>query len=122
MKKSIAVILVSVLFAISGTAQELIPFRNGIKWGYIDQKGKEVIPLQYEIDQFGFDQFQEGMAKAQQNTKWGFIDKSGNIVIPYIYGEAGLFNDDLAEVFNHGGDTRQLIGCIDKEGTEYWEE
>jgi hypothetical protein len=53
----------------------LIPHRKGDKWGYIDKKGKMVIPAVYD----GADIFSEGLARVEVNGKWGYIDTKGNI-------------------------------------------
>ncbi|RLI97118.1 MAG: hypothetical protein DRO96_01495 [Candidatus Aenigmatarchaeota archaeon] len=49
--------------------------KNG-KWGFIDKKGKVVIPLEY--DDAG--SFSEGLAWVKKNRKLGFVDKKGNVV------------------------------------------
>ena len=41
--------------------------------GYIDKKGKVVIPLKYEDAH----NFKEDMAAVKSNGKWGFIDITG---------------------------------------------
>ena len=52
----------------------LIPYRKGDKWGYIDKKGKIVIPIQYD-DAWPFSD--NGLARVKVNGKWGYIDKKG---------------------------------------------
>jgi hypothetical protein len=43
------------------------------QWGYINQEGKEVIPIK-----FGYaDRFSNGSAKVMLNGKWVEIDKTG---------------------------------------------
>ena len=50
------------------------------KWGFIDQRGKVVIPCQWKDALF----FSEGLAGVQDSSgKWGFIDQKGKLVIPY---------------------------------------
>ncbi|WP_363322675.1 WG repeat-containing protein [uncultured Tenacibaculum sp.] len=50
--------------------------------GYIDKKGKEVIPLKFDFvpNKFGFDF--EGV---EYKGKWGVVDRNGNIIIPFKY-------------------------------------
>lgn len=58
--------------------------RKGKKWGFIDEKGKIVIPIQYDdVDYFR----PSGLCAVTKNGKSGFIDKSGKEIIPIIYPE-----------------------------------
>jgi hypothetical protein len=88
--------------------------RNGFK-GYIDNTGKEVIPLIYD---YALD-FSDGLAKVRNDGysysyKWGCIDKTGKEVISLIYTDISHFSDGLAWVLNDG----YKWGCIDKTGKE----
>jgi len=61
-------------------------------WGYVDEKGKEIIPLgKYEflnpIDE-------ENMILAKKNGKWGFININEDIIIPFDYDDIGIFSDN----------------------------
>ena len=79
------------------------------KWGYIDKKGKLVIPCKWE----SADNFSEGLASVQDdNYKWGFIDKTGKVVIPCKWKFAGKFSEGLASV----KDANEKWGFIDKTG------
>ncbi|MBE9577584.1 WG repeat-containing protein [Moraxella sp. K1664] len=71
--------------------------QNG-KWGFIDNTGKVVIPVQY--DYVGY--FSEGLATVKQNGKFGFIDKTGKVVIPVQYDNAWVFENGKAEVSLNG--------------------
>ena len=51
------------------------------KLGYLDKKGKEVIPFKY-TNSWGF---RDGLAKVQKDGLWGFINTKGKEVIPIIY-------------------------------------
>jgi hypothetical protein len=48
------------------------------KWGFINEKGEEIIPLIYSRV-FSFEQ---GFAIVQLADKWGALDIDGNIVVP----------------------------------------
>lgn len=48
------------------------------KWGFIDEKGIEVIPCKYDY----VDSFEEGLSMVSFNEKYGFIDKAGIEVVP----------------------------------------
>lgn len=59
---------------------------KGGKHGYIDDTGREIIPLKYdEIGDFGDG---ERPAAFRVGSKWGFVDKNGKEVVPAIYAEA----------------------------------
>lgn len=69
-------------------------FSEGLAWvvgeedkiGYINKKGEEVIPCQYEYPQdYAPQSFKEGLAALWQGDYLGYIDKDGNEVIPAQY-------------------------------------
>lgn len=64
------------------------------KWGFVNVKGKTVIPCSYEEAL----SFSEGLAAVKQNGEWGYIDKNGETVIPCQYDHAGGFSEGLAWV------------------------
>jgi hypothetical protein len=66
---------------------ELIPYRKGDKWGYVDRNKKIVIPVKYDYA----DVFREGLGKVMLNKKTGFVDKNGNEVIEIKYDDAWSF-------------------------------
>ena len=55
------------------------------KCGYIDKKGKGVIPTIYDIA----DDFTDSLALVSVNNKWGYIDMTGNEIIPIKYDWVG---------------------------------
>jgi len=59
----------------------------GGKWGCINRRGEEVIPLIY--DEIKIDQFQNPRFRAKLNGKWGFLDKDGKVAIAFEYDDAG---------------------------------
>lgn len=95
---------------------------NTYTYGYIDKKGKEVIPIKYHIEDNRFyinngTIFKKGMAvmgikDEEGNIKMGTIDKNGNEIIKPIYDYISEFDDnDIAVV----GLNRKR-GYIDKSG------
>mgnify|MGYP000294771211 FL=1 len=70
--------------------------RNG-KYGFINKKGKLVIPLMYE-DAIGF---ASGYCAVQVGEKWGYINEKNELVIPAIYDWAGDFYNGEAIVINN---------------------
>ncbi len=66
--------------------------------GYINELGKEVIPLVYT----GAKDFHEGLAAVKIGDwsmgKWGFINTQGKLVIPYLFDTPRPFSCGLAKV------------------------
>lgn len=95
----------------SGTTKE------DMKYGYINEKGKEVIPLgkyDYYLDGWGYySDYSEGLLAVRKDGKTGFVDRSGNLVIPLQYDEVYPFFEGFATV--RKGD---YWGLIDKTGRE----
>jgi len=61
-------------------------------YGFIDLKGRQVIPFKFEK----VHKFSDGLAAAQSNGVWGFIDKTGKWVIPPQYENVDSFSEGLA--------------------------
>ena len=80
----------------------------GYKAGYVNIKGKEVIPVKYEGLSWGFS---EGLVAGTLNGKSGFLNKRGKVVIPFKYESASNFSEGLAPV-----KTDNKWGFIDKKG------
>lgn len=91
-----------------GLAVVSIEESSGRKYGFIDEKGNEVIPLKYDLAY----PFKDGLAIVKLDGKWGYIDKSGNEIIPPKYDRAYSFSEGLAAV-----ELNLKCGFIDKTGT-----
>lgn len=89
---------------------------GNLKFGYIDEKGKIAIPLQF-ADAYDF---HEGLAAVNVGSvdipKWGFIDKTGRLVIEAQFEEVSNFSEGLAAVSVWDGKDGQKWGYIDKKG------
>jgi len=72
--------------------------KNG-KYGFIDHKGKIVIPFSYDELQ---EQFAEGLVGAKKGNKWGFISEKDKWVINPVYDEVVNFNKGVANVKKNG--------------------
>lgn len=113
------------------------------KWGYVDNKGKAIIPFTYDnaypflpyglakvelnekfclIDEENkkitpfYDEildFLEDLAKVRLNEKWGYIDTTGQEVISPKYDFVSNFDENLAKVIVDG-----KYGFIDKTGKD----
>ena len=56
----------------------MAPVEIDEKWGYIDNKGNVVIPLEYDYA----DVFQGGVAQVKLNSEYVYIDRTGRRVWP----------------------------------------
>ena len=130
-KKILIAIVASVgLMPILSMAQDTDPIpkeRNG-KVGFVDSRGKEIIPFKYDntivektgsrtitrtisLDEF---RFTKGIALVLLKGKWGGIDKSGKVIIPIKYDYIGTFSEN-GEAYVKNGDHMNII---DRAGTE----
>ena len=91
--------------------------KGAYQYGFVDQTGKLVIPLQYsEVKRFT-----EGLAPVSRTRDsgwdlWGYIDKTGKEVILCIYQLADNFSEGLATVEILSEDDGYKYGYIDKTG------
>ena len=79
-------------------------------YGFINNKGKEVIPCEY----YEARDFSDGVAAVAGKGGWGYIDKNNNVVIPFFFEDADDFIDGFARVLHAGN-----FYIIDKEGFCY---
>jgi hypothetical protein len=68
---------------------------RGGKWGYVNLKGEEVIPLHYdEVGDFDF-----GLVSVRLNNKWGYYNAQGQTAVPINFDAvSGLWRDELSAV------------------------
>ncbi|MBL7897824.1 MAG: WG repeat-containing protein, partial [Crocinitomicaceae bacterium] len=85
---------------------------NSNLWGFIDHKGKMVIPATLEFDDVYF--FSEGLCAVEKEGKFGFIDNTGKLIIPLIYNYATDFYNRLAVIENPLDS--DMLKLIDKSG------
>lgn len=95
------------VMGIEGFQDGLARIERKGKIGFIDKKGKLVIPA--NLEQAGY--FSNGLAPFRKKKKWGYINKSGKIVIEPIFENALPFHDGKARVKKNG-----KFGIINKEG------
>lgn len=69
-------------------SEGLAAVQHGNKWGFIDDKGRNIIPCKYE--EVG--DFLNGMARVKSNGKWGFVNKQGREKIECKYDFAADFS------------------------------
>lgn len=81
--------------------------RQNQKYGLIDNKGKLLLPYDYEW----VGTFSEGLASIVLRTKTGYIDENGKIIIPLVYDEGWAFKYGVARV-----SIANKMAMIDKKG------
>lgn len=69
--------------------------KNGL-WGFIDDKGNEIIPPMYQQ----YNSFHNGFACVKKDGLWGIIDKNNNVILPFKYYKCEDFKDGISIVAN----------------------
>ena len=59
----------------------LIGIKINGKWGFVNKKGEETVPLKYDAANF----FIKDLATVRKENKWGAVNKEGKEVIPFKY-------------------------------------
>ncbi len=78
--------------------------KKGDSFGMIDQNGKEIIPIKYDLIEWHSEHIfrvaDNGNIKdgVLMNEKYGFVDDSGKELLKPEFEEIGIFNDGLAYV------------------------
>lgn len=85
----------------------LYPFRQGGKWGYIDDTGVERIKAEFDFAEA----FMHGQAQVGRSGRSGTINKLGKPVIPIIYDDVLDYREGLATVELNG-----MQGAVDRNG------
>ncbi len=83
MKKNKIPLIVAILLLLNGILiaqeiDELIPFRKGAIWGYVDSNKKISIPLSYDFA----GRFNKGIAVVGKGDKFGIINQKNEILVP----------------------------------------
>jgi hypothetical protein len=87
-------------------AQQLIPFEQNEKWGFINTKGDVMINPRFDEVR----PFSEGLALVRDvDLKYGFIDATGKVVIELQYRCAFGFSEGLAPVAKDCGGLWEYI-------------
>lgn len=68
-------------FAREGEILEYVAMEIGGKWGYVDLKGKIIIPAEYDDAKV----YSSGLFAVKKNDKWGYVNSKNEIVIPFKY-------------------------------------
>jgi hypothetical protein len=87
--------------------QNLLPFRKGSLFGWMDFQGSIVYSPEYE----SMGLFREGLSLVSKYGKFGYVDKGNQVVIPMIYDAGFDFEQGRAIVEKNG-----KSGIIDRTG------
>lgn len=87
--------------------QNLLPFRKGSIFGWMDYQGSIVYEPEYE----SLGLFKEGLSLVSKFGKYGYVDKGNQIVVPLIYDAGFDFEQGRAIVEKDG-----KSGIIDRTG------
>lgn len=111
--------------------QHLYPIVKDEKIGFIDSRGQERIPAQFERGGCSFGmlpQFSEGLARVQLGNRLGYIDQTGKFAFVFspqsvdpqqvLLVEAGPFHEGIATVRTVGSGLRvpDKVAWIDQSG------
>lgn len=88
----------------------LFPARFSGGAGFIDARGRVVIPARFENAGL----FREDRGAVQLNGRWGYVDRRGRLVIPTIHRSVGEFAGGVAVV--DSGLPSHPYGLIDSQG------
>lgn len=112
MKKLILLSLLFLAFSCKGQTSENYERINEYNsWGFVDENGKEIIPL--GIYEFLNPIDERNMILAKKKGKDGYIDIQQNILIPFEYDDLGVFSfaNELAPAKKNG-----KSGAINRKG------
>lgn len=89
--------------------------REGDKWGIMNNKGKYILPVEYDNSGFRSQEyvFSDGLALIEKEGLYGFCDTKGKIVIAPQYQSALHCTEGLIPVKRDG-----MWGFIDKNGRD----
>ncbi len=85
---------------------------NKGKYGYINEKGEEVIPPIYDAIIYDWIS-SDSLLGVMKEGKYGYINKEGKEVIPCIYDDIGALAEGLVRIKSNGE-----WGYIDKNGNQ----
>lgn len=106
--------------------------RKGRKWGYINESGKIIIPLIYDLAS----KFKEDRAEVKIGEKYGFINRTGELIIQADYDETEFFRSvgidktqshQIARVKKDGkygfidAAGNHITECIFDDAFEFWD-
>ena len=94
------ILLFNVIAQKSKTSAYYYPITKGKKYGFMDDKGKVIIPTIYdEVFKYNYEAtFENDLFPVKNGTLWGYCNLKGEIVIPASYYNVYPFSGGLALV------------------------
>lgn len=89
-------------------SSDIIPYRDGDKWGYMHRDGRIVVPAEYEYAYLYYD----GYGRFSTTELTGLVSPKGKTILPPTYMSIGNFEDGLASVYTQN----EKVGFIDTTG------
>lgn len=81
------------------SGDNIIDYKLGEKYGFVDGKGKEITPAVYDF----VTGFENGFSSVEGDGKWGFVNRKGELIIPLEFDNAYNFHlKDFAAVSKDG--------------------
>ena len=59
-------------------SQQLVPYQQDGRWGYVSKRGKVVVPPQYNAAE----PIRHGLGRVRVGNRYGYVDSTGQVVIP----------------------------------------
>ena len=95
------------MFRLKTLADNRLAVRKGKRWGYVDSRGKWVIPATFKRARA----FHAGFAAVRRGKVWGFIDGTGKVVVALRFDAVRRFGGGLAPAKKG-----HLWGYVDRKG------
>lgn len=106
-------------FSLCAKAENLKSIEHNGKYGFVNDKGKIVIDIQFDDIQ----EFHEGLAAVFLYGKWGFINKRGKFIVQPQFSKVGNFDEGRAYVVHETEEEKEdyiqvydYVGYINKHG------
>ncbi|MCR4847733.1 MAG: caspase family protein [Bacteroidales bacterium] len=112
----VAVFYVAVVFAQTGydPSKQLVKTKSNGKYGYVDEKGKVVIPCVY--DAIGEFRDAKHPVRAKRDGRWTYVDKYGNELKTRFDWAFPFYDSDLALVYEKEWEGRTNFGYVNDKG------
>jgi hypothetical protein len=76
--------------------QELIPYREGKFFGYVNSESKTILPCNFKSTSLFHNNY--GIVR-NKTDKYSFIDVNGKTICPFKYDKVDVFSEERAAVF-----------------------
>lgn len=96
---------------IGGISSNLTAFKSNAKWGYLDEKGEEVIAAQFDWAH----RFDENLGRVKINNKHVLINKKGEVITPNTIEDINWYKQSY-EPYNFPFERKTKVYHFKKEG------